>query len=120
MYNIAASDYKFVESEQVDFYGIRLLTGKWKDVLYIYGKVSIKESPELDIATLTFTYNIQESAQYEPDDLINDPEFKDYIGAVLEHIMEDSLAHAEENNIAVIGIGHNESNTDTHTQSSDK
>ena len=119
MYNIAASDYKFVESEQVDFYGIRLLTGKWKDVLYIYGKVSIKESPELDIATLTFTYNIQESAQYEPDDLINDPEFKDYIGAVLEHIMKNSLDESEKNNSGVIGkIGHNESNTDSHTESS--
>ena len=118
MYNITTTDYKFVESNQVEFYGIRLLTGKWKDVLYIYGKVSIKESPELDLATLTFTYNIQESAQYEPDDLINDPEFKNYIGAVLEHIMEDSLAHAEENNIAVIGIGHNESNTNSHTESS--
>ena len=120
MYNITTTDYKFVESNQVEFYGIRLLTGKWKDVLYIYGKVSIKESPELDLATLTFTYNIQESAQYEPDDLINDPEFKDYLGAVLEHIMKNSLNESEENNLGVIGkIGHNKSNTDTHTQSSD-
>ena len=120
MYNIASMDYKFVESDQVDFYGVKLLTGKWKDVLYIYGKVSIKESPELDLATLTFTYNIQESAQYEPDDLINDPEFKDYLGAVLEHIMKNSLDESEKNNLGVIGkIGHNTSNTDTHTQSSD-
>ena len=119
MYNIATSDYKFVESNKVEFYGIRLLTGKWKDVLYIYGKVSIKESPELDIATLTFTYNIQESAQYEPDDLINDSEFKNYIGAVLEHIMKNSLDESEKNNLGVIGkIGHNESNTDSHTESS--
>ena len=119
MYNIATSDYKFVESDQVEFYGIRLLTGKWKDVLYIYGKVSIKESPELDLATLTFTYNIQESAQYEPDDLINDPEFKDYIGAVLEHIMKNSLDESEKNNSGVIGkIGYNESNTNSHTESS--
>ena len=119
MYNIAASDYKFVESEQVDFYGIRLLTGKWKDVLYIYGKVSIKESPELDLATLTFTYNIQESAQYEPDDLINDPEFKDYLGAILEHIMTNSLNESEKNNLGVIGkIGHNKSNTNARIKSS--
>ena len=117
--NLDSQDYKFVESNQVEFYGIRLLTGKWKDVLYIYGKVSIKESAELDIATLTFTYNIQESAEFEPDDLINDPEFKDYIGAVLEHIMKNSLEESEKNNSGVIGkIGHNESDTNTHTQSS--
>ena len=118
MHNIVTSDYKFVESNQVEFYGIRLLTGKWKDVLYIYGKVSIKESAELDIATLTFTYNIQESAEFEPDDLINDPEFKDYIGAVLEHIMKNSLDESEKNKSGVIGkIGHNESDTNTHTKS---
>jgi len=120
MYNIVTSDYKFVESNQVEFYGVRLLTGKWKDVLYIYGKVSIKESPELDIATLTFTYNIQESAEYEPDDLINDPEFKNYIGAVLEHIMKNSLDESKKNKSGVIGkIGHNESNTNTRIKSSD-
>ena len=119
MYNITEADYKFVESEEVEFYGVKLLSGKWRNVIYIYGKVSIKESPELDIATLGFTYNIQDPANFEEDDLINDTKFKDYLGAILQHIMEDSLAHAEENNIAVIGIGHNESNTDTHTKSSD-
>ena len=120
MYNITDTDYTFVESEGMDFYGVKLLSGKWKNVLYIYGKVSIKESPELDIATLGFTYNIQDPGKFEADDLINDPKFKDYIGAILQHIMEDSLAAAEENNVAVIGIGHNESNTNSHTQSSDK
>ena len=119
MYNITETDYKFVESEHIEFYGIKLLTGKWKDVLYIYGKVSIKESPELDIATLGFTYNIQDPGEFEPDDLINDSTFKDYIGAVLEHIMQNSLKESEKNNSGVIGkIGHNESNTDSHTESS--
>ena len=122
MYKIFATDYKFVESSEIEFYGIKLLTGKWKDVLYVYGKVSIKESPELDLATLTFTYNIQESAEYEPDDLINDPKFKDYIGAVLEHIItENSLEEGEKNKSGVIGkIGYNESDTDTHTKSFNK
>ena len=91
MYFYVIQDYKFVESNEVEFYGIKLLTGKWKDVLYIYGKVKITEQPELDLATLGFTYNIQDPAEFEADDLINDPEFKDYLGAVLQHIMENSL-----------------------------
>ena len=103
---VSSSDYQLVESNDVEFYGVKLLTGKWKNVVYIYGKVQIKESPELDIATLSFTYNIQDSAGYEDDDLIND-------------IIEDSLDYAEENNVAVIGIGNDESNTNTHTKSSD-
>ena len=108
MYNIDNADYSFVESDNVEFYGIKLLTGKWKDVLYIYGKVSVRESPELDQATISFTYNIQESGSFEEDDLINDPKFKDYIGAVLQHVMEDNLGKGR--------IG--KSNTNTHTKSS--
>ena len=110
MYNITESDYSFVESYDVDFYGIKLLTGEWKNVLYIYGKVSIKESPELDQATISFTYSIQDAGNFEEDDLINDPEFKNYIGVVLQNIMETNLGKGT--------IG--KSNTNTHTKSSDK
>ena len=114
MYNITTADYSFVESNNVEFYVIKLLTGEWKDVLYIYGKVSIKESPELDQATISFTYSIQESSNFEEDDLINNPEFKNYIGEVLQHIMEDNLGRG------IIGKGNRKSNTDTHTKSSNK
>jgi len=118
--NISIEDYKFVESNEVEFYGIKLLTGKWKDVLYIYGKVKITEQPELDLATLGFTYNIQESGEWEPDDLINDPEFKDYLGAVLQHILENSLEESEKNEEGIIGIGSRKSNTNSHTESSNQ
>ena len=62
---ITTEDYQLVESNDVEFYGVKLLTGKWKGVVYIYGEVKIKESPELDIATLGFTYNIQEAGGFE-------------------------------------------------------
>ena len=111
---ITSADYQLVESNDIEFYGVKLLTGKWKDVLYIYGKVSIKESPELDIATLAFTYDIQESGQFEEDELIGDINFRNYIGGILQHIMEESLEEGE-----VIGtIGHNNTNTNTRTKSS--
>jgi hypothetical protein len=108
---ISTEDYQLVESNDVEFYGIKLLTGKWKDVVYIYGQVKIKESPELDIATLGFTYNIQEAGGFEEEDLINDIHFRNYIGGVLQNVIEESL-----DNGAV--IGHNESNTNTHIKSS--
>ena len=108
MYNITESDYSFVESNNVEFYGVRLLSGKWRNVVYIYWKVSIKESPELDQATISFTYSVQEEGNFEEDDLINDPEFKNYIGAILQHIMEANLGKGT--------IG--KSNTNTHTKSS--
>jgi len=112
---ITSNDYQLVESNNIEFYGVRLLTGRWKDVVYIYGKVSIKESPELDIATLAFTYDIQDAGQFEEDELIGDINFRNYIGGILQNIMEESLEEGE-----VIGtIGHNNTNTNTRTKSSD-
>ena len=108
---ITTEDYQLVESNDVEFYGVKLLTGKWKNIVYIYGQVKIKESPELDLATLSFTYNIQDSAKYEEEDLINDIHFRNYLGGILQNIMEESLDHG-----AV--IGHNESDTNTHIKPS--
>ena len=111
---ITSADYQLVESNNIEFYGVKLLTGKWKDVVYIYGQVKIKESPELDIATLAFTYDIQEAGQFEEDELIGDIDFRNYIGGILQNIMEESLEEGE-----VIGkIGHNNTNSNTRTKSS--
>ena len=113
MFNITDKDFVFLENEKVDFYSIELKTGEWEGVSYIYGKVSITETPELGTATLSFTYTIMDSGKFENDDLIGNPEFKNYIGAVLQHVISDSLKNKKAK------IGHIDTNTDTHTKSSD-
>jgi|TARA_B110001454_G_C12500654_1_gene342562 hypothetical protein len=110
--DISDHDFVYLENEKVDFYGIKLRTGKWRGVSYIYGKVSIKETPELNTATLGFTYNITDSGEFEQDDLINDPEFKNYLGRVLEYVISDSLENKKAK------IGHIKPNTDSYTESS--
>jgi hypothetical protein len=118
MHKITDSDYTLVENPNHPLHGVKLLTGEYKDVMVVYGTVSIKESPELDIATLGFTYTIQDPANFAMDELESSEEFKDYLGAILQYIITDSLDYAEENNLGVIGIGNNESTTDPHTESS--
>lgn len=118
MYNITNNDYSIVENPSSEFHGVKIKSGTWKDVIVVYGTVSIKESPELDMATLGFTFNIQDPADFDFDELNEDETFKNYLGAVLQHIITDSLEWGEENKIARIGIGNNESSTDTHTESS--
>ena len=113
MYNITHKDYTFVEHENVDFYGVKLNT-EFKGVVLIYGKVGIKESPELDIATLSFTYNIQDPADNDHDELCKDEYFNNYIGAVLEHIINETMADKLDEDI----IGHNKPDTDTHAEPS--
>ena len=105
---VTPEDYKFIEHEEEDWYGIELTTGKWKGVKYMYGTVSVKESPELGTATLHFTWNPIEVSKFEEDDLLNDINFKNYIGGVLQNIIEVSLEENQKNNVASIGIGNNE------------
>lgn len=113
MYNITDKDYTLVENPNHPLHGVKLLTGTWKDVVVIYGTVNIKETPELDMATLGFTYQVQDPAGFAMDELEGDETFKNYLGSVLQYIITDSLEHNE----AKIGIGHNESTTNTHTES---
>ena len=93
-------------------------TGTWKDVIAVYGQVGIKEDPALDMATLTFNYTVQDPGEFSVDELDKDETFKNYLGAVLQYIITDSLDYANETNQSTIGIGHDESTTDTHTESS--
>jgi hypothetical protein len=118
MYNIDHNDYSIVESNDADFYGVKIQKGKYKNVILIYGKVGIKEDQEMDTARLSFTYNIQDPAEFDSTVLEKDEYFKNYLGAVLQHIITDSLDEAKKNNKASIGIGHNESNTNTHPEPS--
>ena len=52
-----------VQLTESNFYGVKLKSGKWKNVIIIYGKVSIKESPETGFATLGFSYQIEDSGK---------------------------------------------------------
>ena len=109
MYKITDNDYSIVENSSSAFHGVKLKTGTWEDVIVIYGQVGVKESPELDIATLSFNFTIQDPAEFNIDELNKDEAFKNYLGAVLQYIITDSLENG----------GHiGEPTTNTHTQSS--
>jgi hypothetical protein len=113
MNNLTYKDYVLIENPNEDFYGIELKTGKWQGVRYIYGKVSIKESPELDTATMSFSYTITDSTEkYEEAELIGDINFKNHLGDILNHCIQDSLDNKKAE------IGHINTNPDTRTKSS--
>ena len=109
MYKITGEDYTIVENEASAFHGVKFKKGEWKDVIVIYGQVGVKESPELDIATLSFNFTIQDPAEFNIDELNKDESFKNYLGSVLQYIITDSLENG-----GTIG----KPTTDTHTESS--
>ena len=66
---------------------IKLLTGKYSDVLYQYGKVGFEEQKNGD-TYLKFVYNVLESPIQS---LETNEEFKNYIGDVLVNIISQQL-----------------------------
>jgi|TARA_B110000914_G_C15350370_1_gene393597 hypothetical protein len=101
------SHFTTVEHPESDFYAIHLNENSpYNGVRFIYGTVSIKESAELDLATLTFTYNINDPGDFDHDTLRNDEKFNNYLGDLLTHIIEQGTTSIAERN------------TDTHTKSS--
>jgi len=118
MYNVNEKDYSIVENENSPLSGVLLKTGTWKGVMVVYGQVGIKEDPNLDMATLSFNYTIQDPGDFSVDELDQDESFKNYLGAILQYIITDSLEYAKENNLSTIGIANDESTTDSHTESS--
>jgi len=115
--HINETDYTFVENDNEAFYGVKFRgDSPYAGVIVVYGTVSIKESVELDMATLSFTFNIQDAGIYNIDELDNSIEFKNYLGDVLQSIVAESI---KEGIISEEDInGYNESTTDSHIKSS--
>ena len=118
MYNVSEKDYSIVENDESAFQGVLLKTGTWKDIIVVYGQVGVKEDPNLDMATLSFNYTVKDPAEFSIEELDNDESFKNYLGAVLQYIITDSLEYSKESNQSIIGIGHDESTTNAHPEPS--
>jgi len=99
-----------VEHPGSEFYGIKIQKGKYADVIVTYGAVSVKEDPANDTAKLSFNWNLTDPGEFEPDDLLKNEEFQQYLGDLLQYIITDSL----ENKEAKIGTAN------THTKPTDK
>ena len=107
---IDQSDYTYVENDSAEFWGIKFRNDSpYSGVVVVYGTVSIKEDQTLGMATLSFTYNVQDAGPRNVDELESSEEFKNYLGDVLSSIINDQ---AKETN------GHNKSITDSYTESS--
>ena len=87
------SKYTFVSQEGDTWANVCIREGKFKDVIYNYGKVSINHKEENDDGSLPFRfeYNIIESKEKPEDELRNDPAFKNLLGDILVEILDEQL-----------------------------
>jgi hypothetical protein len=79
--------YKFVEKK--DTIAIQIEEGKYKGVIYNYGKVQF--NGEVDPPSMNFQYKILKS----PPDVVEDSDFNDILGDILVDIIEEQLEQGE-------------------------
>lgn len=79
-------DIAFVENIKSDLYGIKILKGKYKGVVFCYGEVKVKEDPANDQCKLTFNYQVQKC----PKEFEEDEEFANYLGKVLTQLIHEN------------------------------
>ena len=92
-----------VEKQDHDFYGLRITEGKYKDVIFIVGKVSFVENENRTECTLKYDFKIDTVPEQYSIDILNESEdFKNTIGDILTDIFEDTIDHDEESNKADI------------------
>tara|TARA_B100000809_G_C14741056_1_gene388614 strand:- start:10 stop:309 length:300 start_codon:yes stop_codon:yes gene_type:complete len=90
--------YMFVSQENEDFASIMIKDGKFKDVIYNYGKVSIPEEDNLNedgTLPFRFEYTIIDNVGIPREEF--DEEFFTFIGDILVDIIKEQ---SEEDTIA--------------------
>ena len=89
--------YAFVQREGDDFTCIKLLQGKYKGVIYKYGKVGFAKDEKPDgTLPMQFDYDIIFNPHEETS--IDKQDFIDYIGDILIELLEKQI----ENGTAVL------------------
>ena len=93
------SKYTFVSKEGDTWANVCIREGKFKDVIYNYGKVSVNHTEENDDGSLPFRfeYNIIDNALLKREEF--GEEFFTLIGDILVDIIDDQL---KEENLELI------------------
>ena len=84
------SRYVFAQKGNADYSSIKLTEGKFKDIIYHYGKVGFaKEENEHGQLPMKFDYVIDKN----PNDVdtLDNQEFIDYIGDILIELLDEQI-----------------------------
>jgi hypothetical protein len=93
------SVFEYVENETAetaDLYSFRIRKGRFKNVIFTYGKVRFFEDKETDQLKFNFNYTInQGNSRYKKDELQKMEKFKKFISEILTYILEQQLTNAD-------------------------
>jgi len=84
--------YTFAQKEGTDYSCIKLTEGKFKDVIYHYGRVAFApESEQLPDGKLPMKFDYTIDKNPNDQDLLDNSEFIDYIGDILLELLEEKI-----------------------------
>ena len=84
--------YAFAQKEGEEFSCIKITEGKFKDVIYHYGRVAFApDSEKLPDGRLPMKFDYTVDRNPNDLDLLDNSEFIDYIGDILLELLEEKL-----------------------------
>ena len=83
--------YAFAQKEGTDYSCIKLTEGKFKDVIYHYGRVAFAPESELKEGKLPMKFDYTVDSNPRNLLLLDNKEFIDYIGDILLELLEEKL-----------------------------
>ena len=82
--------YVFAQKGNADYSSIKLTEGKFKDIIYHYGKVSFAAEENADgKLPMKFDYTVDKNPN--DMDLLDNQEFIDYIGDILIELLDEKV-----------------------------
>lgn len=91
---ILGEDFMFMDSIKADTTPLKLLTGPYKDVIYRYTNMTVKENDD-DTASLIFDYELFEMGNHTETTLRKDEKFIKHVGLVLNTLILEAVEHTE-------------------------
>lgn len=100
---ITSKSFSYVERSSSEVYSIKIKEGRFKGVIYSYGKVDLNEDKENDQLALNFKFVVHtDNNRYKTDELNESRKFKDYIADILKYILEEEFGEYDEHTAANI------------------
>jgi hypothetical protein len=91
---VTIDTYTFIEKKDDPNWYVKIKEGEYKDIIYKYGKIGLVEDKAEDTARLQFQFHVEkipENLAMTEEELNEDVEFLNILGAILTHIIEDAM-----------------------------
>jgi len=94
---VTKETFSFVEKGLSEVYSIKIRKGRYKNVIFTFGKVTFNENKENDSLNIDFQFVVEEgNTRYTKDDLKESTKFKDFIAEILIYTLEEEYGQYDE------------------------